>query len=403
MSADTFLRLDADGETASWLTFAADGSIAANGHGPLDDVAKSILGERVVVVAPGEALLLIQAAVPGINKRLLAQAVPYVLEENLAADVETLHFAFGAIKDEQVTVAVIDRERMDQWLERLSGATINAKALVPDILLLPWQEGEWSVACFDGRCIVRNGLQSGQVLEPENCAAILKIMVAEAGDAKPQRIHVFSAEGFEIALDDVVVEQQTFPGPLLPWLAKHHDERQSLNLLQGPYSRRERMGQYWRPWRLVASLAAVWLLAQLVIGIADYQTYSSERTALKKEIDSIYLKTFPDARKVVNAKVQMERRLKALRGGGSSRGGSGFTDLLALAGTHFKDVKKLTLQRVSYKDGMLDVSLTIGDLQQLDALKQKLTADGKLQVDIQSASAQGAGVEARLRIKGRVS
>ena len=98
----------------------------------------------------------------------------------------------------------------------------------------------------------------------------------------------------------------------------------------------------------------------------------------------------------------MESALKSLRGGGSAEGG-GFTELVAKAGEQFKESDRLAVQRLSYKDGQLDVSLAIGDLQQLDQLKQRLVDKAGLEVEIQSASAKGNEVEARMRIKERAS
>jgi general secretion pathway protein L len=319
--------------------------------------------------------------------------------------VDELHFAVGSRNGDDVNVAVVDQEQMSVWSERLQSAGIQAQVMVPDTLLLPDQENQWQLACFDNKCLLRSGAQAGQVMDQDNYAAIMAMALAEAGHAKPDSVQFYAPEGSDIALAElgVPLEPHVLPEPSLQWLARHYDERQSINLLQGRYSRRERMGQYWRPWRMAASLAAVWLVVQFAVSIVDFQRYDSERLALKQEIEDVYRQAFPAAKKVPNPKLQMERRLRELRGGGSVAGGEGFAALLAQAGQQFKETKKLELQRVSYKDGLLDVSLTIGDLQQLDALKQKLSTDGNLQVEIQSASAQGAGVEARLRIKGGAS
>lgn len=400
MSSETFLRLNIKGDYACWIRLGPQRELVTSGEGPLADVAESINSDCVVIV-PGEDVLLTRADVPGHNKRVLRQAIPYALEEFLADDVDSLHFALGHRSGSNINVAVVNQKRMAHWLECLEDAGISASALVPDTLLLPLPDNQWQLACFDNRCLLRTGPQAGLVMDQENYPVILKAVLAEAGNVEPDAISLYSHEEceFEQIELDVPLEQCAVAEPSLHWLARHYDEKQSINLLQGPYSRSERIGQYWRPWRLVASLALVWLVAQFAIGIVDYQRYSGERLALKQEIENIYRKTFPDAKKVVNAKVQMERRLKALRGGnGGDASGKSFNAMLALAGTHFKDVKSLELRRVSYKEGQLDVSLNLGDFQQLDSLKQKLTEGGRLQVEIQSASAKGKGVEARLRI-----
>jgi general secretion pathway protein L len=135
------------------------------------------------------------------------------------------------------------------------------------------------------------------------------------------------------------------------------------------------------------------------VTVADYQRLSSERAALQEQIETLYRQAFPEARKVVNPKAQMENALKSLRGGA----GGGLNALLAEAGREFKASPGLELQRLNFREGQLEVALTIADLQKLDELKQRLTQSGKLHVEIQSASAQGMVVEARLKIKGHAS
>ena len=60
----------------------------------------------------------------------------------------------------------------------------------------------------------------------------------------------------------------------------------------------------------------------------------------------------------------------------------------------------LSLQRLSYKEGELSLSLMIGDLQRLEQLKSRLTSTGHLSIEIQSANTRDNQVEARLQIKG---
>lgn len=401
MSGELFIRLDAAGDGARWLRLAEDGAVAASGHGPLSEIKAA--GQRLVVLVPGDAVLLCRAAVPvqkSVQKRrLLAQAVPYALEDQLAADVETLHFAFGQVSSDQVAVAVIDRALMDGWLARLRAAGLNPSALVPETLLLPWQEGAWQLACLENCCLLRTGEQAGFAMDAANATLLVQQALTEAEAARPQRLVTHGADGLAPGDIEVAAEPQPLPDEILPWLASHYDERLAINLLQGSYSRRERFGQYWRPWRLAASLAALLLLVQAGVTIADHQRLSRERLALQEQVEAIYRQAFPEARKVVNPRVQMERALKELRGGG----GGGLNQLLAEAGREFRASPGLTLQRLNYREGQLEVALTVADLQRLDELKQRLSQGGKLHVEIQSATAQGTLVEARLRIKGEAS
>ncbi|ALP54308.1 hypothetical protein Tel_14785 [Candidatus Tenderia electrophaga] len=392
-------------EHSSWVKLGADGSIAAKGQAPLAEIPSG--GERVIVLVPGEEVLLTQTEVPGHSRRLLAQAVPYALEEQLVEDVDDLHFALGAVAGDRVQVAVVSRARMDAWLGELHQAGIEAERMVPDVLALPLHDDAWHVLRLKQRLLLRSGPQSGMVMDADNAAFWLAAVLKEA-EPKPAalRIQDFSDSAeplselgaeLEPALE---VERLEEPAAGLPVavLASGFDAQQAINLLQGPYSRRERVSRYWRPWRAAAALLAGFIVVQFAAGVVERQQLEAQQQALDAEIEQIYRQAFPEARKVVNARVQMERALASLRGGGSAEGG-GFAELLAQAGRQFNAAAGLALQRLSYKGGQLDVALLIGDLQQLDQLKQRLVDEAGLEVEIQSASARDNLVEARLKIK----
>jgi general secretion pathway protein L len=395
-----FIHLGSSGR-AGWVKLDADGEIKASGEGPLSEIDSA--GERVTVLVPGEDVLLCSAAVPGGKRRLLAQAVPYALEEQLVDDVEAQHFAFGSIDAGRVNVAVVSQAKMEQWLAALREAGIEPEQLIPDVLALPLPELGWQVMHLPGRCLIKWAAQSGSVTDPENVRLSLKALLEER-DIKPERIGLIDYANAPLELHELGVEldEVSSDGLAVVQLARSVDEKSSINLLQGPYSRRERISKFWRPWRAAAALLLAWLVVQLGATIVEHHRLAAEKAALDASIEQIYRQTFPQARKVVNAKLQMERALDGLRGGGSASSG-GFGELLARAGEQFSKSDKLSLQRLSYKNGLLDVSLFIGDLQQLDQLKQRLADQARLQVEIQSASTKGDQVEARLRIREAAS
>ncbi|NIV38091.1 MAG: hypothetical protein GWN58_54360, partial [Anaerolineae bacterium] len=86
----------------------------------------------------------------------------------------------------------------------------------------------------------------------------------------------------------------------------------SINLLQGDFSRKEQLGRLWRPWRATAALLGFWLLLQGGMAIGNYLSLSAREEQLYTAIEQTYRETFPEARNVVNPRVQMERQLAAL-------------------------------------------------------------------------------------------
>ena len=101
-----------------WLAESAPNRI---GLGALKDAAAMAVGKQVIVLVPGTDVILTSVTVPTRNRNRMAAAVPYLLEEQLAADVDESHFALGERDAEgRVAVAVVSRARMDAWLAALA-------------------------------------------------------------------------------------------------------------------------------------------------------------------------------------------------------------------------------------------------------------------------------------------
>lgn len=409
MRAKIFIRFDAaKPDEAEWLRLdePARHELAVQ-RGSWQDAAAAVVGCRIILLAPGAEVLLTAAAVPGGNRRQVAGAIPFALEEQVASDVEETHFAPGERRENgRINTAVVLKGRMDGWLEWLRGHGIEPDAIVPEPLALPWSADTWTVLCEGGKALVRSGRQSGFAADADNLAMLLRLALNEAGDARPERLRVMRSADDPLAWPDLSVlesefAEETIEAPALAVLARGYDEQSVIDLLQGPYSRREQLGRLWRPWRPAAALAAVWLLVLGGMTVADYVRLDGENKALMQEIEKTYLQAFPEARKVVNVRAQMEEHLKELRGGGP--GGDDFLGLLAGIGPRLKETPGAELQRVSYNEGGIDIALLIADLQSLDQFKQRLAAQAGLSVDIQSAVNRDGRVEALLQVRGKTS
>ena len=399
-----FIRFEHDPNYVSWHRVAGPDGEVGSGRGPLEEMADVLAGQRVVVFAGGTEVVLTKVMVPAKKRRQLLQAVPYLLEDHFAADVEDLHFALGEVTAGEAAVAVIGRSVLEDWLARLNALEAQVSAVVPESLALPLEAGAWSILRSGDQAVVRQGEQAGLAVDADNLADVLPLMFDEAGDDRPARLVVYDAETppLDLSALEVEVEMVATAHPL-DVMMRDYSAAKAFNLLQGEYSQSERMGRLWRPWRPALALAGCLLAVQFGATVVDLVQLGGERKRLSEEVLSIYRETFPNERNVPNPRVQMERHLTALRSGGSGSGGSGFGDLLAKAGQEFKATPQLHLQRLSYKEGSLDVALLIKDLQQLDVLKKRLAEQAGLTVDIQSAASRGGQVEARLKISGQAS
>ena len=145
--ADTLLiRLAPDLQgLRDWLLVDLQGQVKTPVQSGAPTSAVVSGARRVVVLVPGAEVSLYEARVPGRNRQRVLRAIPFALEEQLADDVEMLHFALGdSLGADRYPVAVVERQRMDAWLAQLREAGISAHQWVPDTLALPRTDG-WSL------------------------------------------------------------------------------------------------------------------------------------------------------------------------------------------------------------------------------------------------------------------
>lgn len=386
-----FVRLD-----------AANRPVAPARHGSLAEAAVEATARRVVVLVPAADVLLTRANVPTPNRQRARKAAPFALEEQLAEDIDTLHFALGARDaDGQWPVAVTAKARMDAWLARLHEAGILPDRFFPEAVLLPLAPGSASLLLEEARVLLRDQPWSAQSVDPATLPGLLELLMArnEAGIS----LDVWHCGGeLPVWMAPVSAKVEPCADGALAVLARGLDQEGLPDLLQGAYSRKEQYGRLWRPWRAAAALLLVGVLVSAVQHGLHYRSLKAESATLRAQLEQVYTRTFPGSR-VVNPRVQMEQQLTQLRrqqGGG----GNDFLGLIGQLGGVVAASPGIELLGANFREGRLDLELTANDIQTLDRLKQALTEGGGLSVDIQSATTgSDRRVQGRLRVQGTQS
>ncbi|MFC1772556.1 type II secretion system protein GspL [Pseudomonadota bacterium] len=394
--ADTLLiRLAPDLQgLRDWLLVDLQGQVKTPVQSGAPTSAVVSGARRVVVLVPGAEVSLYEARVPGRNRQRVLRAIPFALEEQLADDVEMLHFALGdSLGTDRYPVAVVERQRMDAWLAQLREAGISAHQWVPDTLALPRTDG-WSLLPEADAVLVRSGDYSGFACDTETLPVLVSMMAAREQLPETARVYgsvVVDLEGVDVELDDSqlqpldVLARGWFAGPVI-------------DLLQGAYSRREEWGRLLRPWKATAALLiAALLLAGTSTGL-NYYHLTRQKTQLETDIQALYKKTFPKARRIVNPRAQMEQQLKQLQR--HTGGSTDFLGMFAETANAVRTAKGITVKGASYRDGRLDLDLQADNLQLLDTLKQALVSGGGMHAEIQSATTDDSKkINSRIRIK----
>ncbi len=257
MGGKLFIQLG-HGQQVDWVTTDPKGRPGGPiQRGTLEDTARQAAGHPLVVFLPGEEILLTRANPPTRNRRKLAEAIPNTLEEELAEDVEELHFALGRDPgDGHIPVAVIKREQMGLWLERLATADLQPRALIPETLCVPMDNPRtWSILVKERTTLVRTGAVAGFAIESGNTAYLVHSAWREAADSPPETIRIAycgSGEGGirpeQLAVTGVAVETVNGEASSLAQLVRGFNQQPGINLLQGPYTVGQSLSGQWRAW-----------------------------------------------------------------------------------------------------------------------------------------------------------
>jgi general secretion pathway protein L len=271
-------------------------------------------------------------------------------------------------------------------------------AVIPDTLLLPWQEGDWSILPDGQRIVVRTGCWTGFVTEPETLNWFLNQALVEAGEAKPQRLRIWGSPPPSM-LDRAWQIENESPEPLQRFAAGYRPEA-ALNLLQGPYSQQTPWKRRLRPWRTAAILAGVWLIVQGFGQVYEHGRLQQEQITLRAEIEQVYKDAMPGATRIVNPRVQLETRLRELAP--TIAGDSGFLELLHQGGQALVNFPDIILHGLSYREGQLDLALEGGNPTVLDQLRQQFEQRPDIRAEMRTTQREGR-MESKVTLKKAAS
>jgi general secretion pathway protein L len=334
----------------------------------------------------------------------MLRAVPYALEEQLAEDIEDFHFVIGKTDPHYGTpVAGIRKDTIEGMLATFNQAGISIDAIIPDAICSPAAPDQWSVLFHASKALVQFQALIGSVIDTANLPLLLQVSLDRTLN-KPEKIVCFHLDGEEpdLALEQIdpdieIIKVAYNTHPLVVFCGEF-DRAKSLNLLQGKYKPKRKSSGQWYRWRLAASLAAAWLLLYSGINLVELNSLKKKNAELEVQIESIYKKSFPDSKRIVNPRVQMEQKLNELRGGGGPQG-SQFLALLTESVSAISSQKDIEIQSIDFRNNRMDIGLTGTNLQSVETLNRELNKNARLMTEITSATSEKNIVKGRIRLQ----
>jgi len=381
--------------------------------GTLGECAAAVRGRPVIALVPAIDCVTMAVKLPIRSAVKLQAALPYALEEQLAADVDTLHFAAGAVRDSGMRpVAIVARDKLDGWLASLESAGIQPWQVVPENYGVARVPGTCSLL-IDGDCLMFNdgadrefvmeGVKPSDVLVT---AGILSEKHDEMADEGSGHLVAWCGAEDEARLEhDWIalrhemhsVDVNLLPDGALPRLAVTVASGSGVNLLQGRYGPKADYGSWVRPWRT----AAVLLLGLAVLGFAakgvDIYRLTQEEDALKAQFATEFQVFRPGSQEEILDPVGAVSSIR--RSLGAETAPAVFLASLVELANAVRANDAADVESLSYRAGVVDVRLTAPDVATLDNIQKAVSESGRFQASIQSTDQVGDRISSRIQVK----
>jgi len=321
-----------------WLIWSdTEKEIIASGE--LPDISGLVqLKERapnaeVVCIVPGCDVVLKTVQLPARANRKVLNAIPFMLEEEVASDIAKSFFAFGKRIGDSQQVAVVLREQLEFWQDALKQADLYCDLLVPDTLALPYSENTISLLSLgrheQSAFIVRADEWAGYQGEKSWTLVLLEKQLK----AKPQSVLTYSEQQQIEYLEGLFVQPDTTEEVTsdTPTLTANYDKlpmqllldgalEANFNLLQGDFELKRKTTAQWDKWRITAVLAGVALCVNLVSKTVELNSIKSQRQSIETRLQTNINQGFPDLPKSRNKEAAIKKAMVRLEqaGGGIS-------------------------------------------------------------------------------------
>jgi type II secretion system protein L len=369
-------------------------------HGSWEKLLPLVRGQDVVLLIPSREVLLTQTSVNTRNQRQLQQAVPFALEDSIADDLDNQHIVWQTHPGSTlVDVAIIQRERLREWVNALHERQLRAQSILPDLFALPWAADTVTLWQQGEHIWVRNGELSGYA--STHLALPLLLDSLTSGQTAPLRLRLYSDQAALWTADtrfEIIPEtqaEQLLPASLQPTL--------KLNLLNGLQDEnRAQLRQQWQRWRLAAGLAA--FSALLAVGIYGVDSYR-----LQQQLDTVdaqnlqlFAELFPETSDVDprGLKSRLASELARVRGKGNTTATASPLPQLATVAAAMNTAGGLSVEDIRAQTGTLTINLQAQNQQAIETLRDTLEKALGNPVELQS-SRTADSVKATLTLGGK--
>lgn len=414
---------------------------------PEDQEDADRLPEEVILLLGGALCLYKHLSINAGQKKHLSTALPYLVEEHLAQDIDTMHIVNGYPDRElQVSVAGIPHSTLQAILALFEEHQLPLTSILAEMQFMKPEPG-YTCLILDNDSVMmaspgREGItlnyealpvvfpdhsaQGDQEL-PDTLASSLGNTVAETVDEMPPQARlIFSDNTLAIAASRIdetsallsergwLVDKVPLEASVFEFFAGHYfTERRNNQLLdfrQGAYQCPRRTGKFIRRWWPLLATAACWLVLELGLSVTEGVIYQHKSEWLWRDSIKHYLSVFPNDRQAqqaqarqqmsFNVKQVMENRFRTLETQTSETAFLPMLQVLSSVSGSMDEKEKLESRNLDFNEatGQLVFEFEADELNTVNQFLEKLNISG-FQGKLESANQGKSSVIARVTVR----
>jgi len=403
-----YIRLGSHAQEAiHWLIWSnSQQDIIASGElensSYLSELAEKSQQREVVSFIPGCDVAIKSLKVPGNSSKAIRLAAPYMLEDDLAQEVESLFFAYSAVKTnkegDNCFIAAISREQLQLWLSWLSDAGITCKTMIPDVLAMPVYSEQYSAVILGEQILLRQSQWQGMVIDLNAWSLMANRLFLSDEDSTQDSQQINS---YSLLPDSEQLNIKAMPEELPLALLAQHTDLSLINILQGEFQVKQQRSPALTNWLWVAGIAVCALLMNIGIKGTQLMQLNAQQLQIEEQIISVYKKTFPKTKRVriATVKSQLTQKMADI---GTTGGNNGFLSMLNQIQPAFSAVSQLKAESIKYdgKRNEIRLQAVANDYQTFDSFRSQLEK-AKLKVSQGAQNNQGDKISGSFSISGQ--
>jgi len=389
-------------EPIHWVVWSSqEEQIIASGELPNAEQLATLAdraGRRpICALVPTSDILLKWVELPAKAGRKALAAIPYMLEEEISGDINQQFFALGPKEANQQAVGVVNKAKLQSWVDIIADAGLACDQLIPDVLALPISENAaWTILELGQQLLVRQDQWAGLQGEKDWLKQAINHHAKQYFKQHQKALSIVDYSQVDISeIENLTITTMPLEMPMK--VLAQGAKTAKFNLLQGEFKIKNKTGGEWKKWRLAAALAVIALFTTIIDKSLEQQRLSDELAGLKTQIDSEYKRAFPNGGAYRDLKGTMQRKMDSLEQGG---GGASMLVMLSQLSAAFEtsNVKPQTL-RFDNSRSELRLQAVAQNFDALDKFKRQAEAQG-FSVDQGAINQKDDQVVGSLTIRG---